>query len=54
MLALAIELAHAACGTGVSGSWATDDGRGRLEFTSDGSAYLTTFAGTVRLAEVYR
>ncbi len=48
LLALAIGLALAACGPRVSGSWATDDGRGRLEFTSDGSVYLTTFAGTVR------
>jgi hypothetical protein len=45
-LAAAIALGLAACSAGMSGTYATEGGRGSLEFRRNGTVYMTTFGGT--------
>ncbi|HEX5009971.1 MAG TPA: hypothetical protein VFY71_06180 [Planctomycetota bacterium] len=45
-LAAVLALHAGACGSGLSGTWATSDGQGRLEFDVDGTVYLTSYGGT--------
>jgi hypothetical protein len=36
-----------ACGPRLSGTWANPSGLGQFEFREDGTAYMTSFAGTI-------
>ena len=39
-------LVSSGCDAGLSGTWATADGQGRLEFRDDGTVYLSSYGGT--------
>jgi hypothetical protein len=43
----ALALLAAGCGARLSGTYADESGLGRLEFKDDGTAYMTTFGGTI-------
>ena len=47
LLALLLVLATAGCGARLSGTYAEEQGDGRLEFQDDGTVYVTTFGGTI-------
>ena len=39
-------LSASGCDGGLSGTWASADGQGRLEFRDDGTVYLSSYGGT--------
>jgi hypothetical protein len=46
-LLVALALLPGGCGARLSGTWAEASGQGQLQFESDGTAWLTTFGGTI-------
>ena len=45
-LVVAFSLSAVACDSGLSGTWASADGQGRLEFRDNGTVYLSSYGGT--------
>ena len=45
-LVVALVLSAGACGSGLSGTWASADGQGRLEFRDNGTVYVSSYGGT--------
>ena len=46
VLVVAFSLSASACDSGLSGTWASADGQGRLEFRDNGTVYVSSYGGT--------